>query len=716
MQIVKNLKHILVVTIVTFLTIFWVLRFFGAGLSTAITHFFVYREEVAPLDWLYKYNFSPSVKDIVIIKIDDRTLNDLQVKSDLKFLALDKWIYTKLITNLESVGVKGIAFDIVFQNIDPTEDEFASVLSKYPNVVIATTTWEKMKCALKKDDSNSQGERYDLKGNPCVLNRDGIYESMSWSCIDDKNGNGKTCDGVPRFLYKDARWWDIALGKWNDNKVPLVDITDSPFSSWRQSKELETLALALYKTSIGTDVIPFKLGEKVLTPFFWKADIYPSISLSDVLSMSKVDLISNFAGKYVFVGESGWLIHDAHVSPVTGDIMDGVEFHAHFLDGILQNRYMKAYNITNGIFIIVLFFLVLISVTIYYLFSSRYVSIGIAIGITLWIIWMSRYAYFVHGIVLEIFPILLAGSMLSFPFSFIYRFFIVDREKRMLRSAFSHYVDPELVREISDASSTIKLWGETKELSILFSDIAGFTTISEKTPVKDLFYLMSSYLSCMTDILTANWWTLDKYIGDAVMGFFGAPIPKADHARRACQTALDMRAALPKFNAELLARWLEAIDFRVWIGSGEVMVGNIGSKDRFNYTVLWDTVNLASRLEATSKEYGTHIIVSEATYLIAKEYFRFRKLDLITVKWKNDPVGIYELIADIRDNTIDAKKYDEYERGLSFYAKWEYLLAGQIWESQIEQDPPSRIMAHRCLEILKGDLIVENGVYHMTKK
>jgi adenylate cyclase len=137
--------------------------------------------------------------------------------------------------------------------------------------------------------------------------------------------------------------------------------------------------------------------------------------------------------------------------------MDGVEFHAHFLDGILQNRYMKAYNITNGIFIIVLFFLVLISVTIYYLFSSRYVSIGIAIGITLWIIWMSRYAYFVHGIVLEIFPILLAGSMLSFPFSFIYRFFIVDREKRMLRSAFSHYVDPELVREISDASSTIKL-------------------------------------------------------------------------------------------------------------------------------------------------------------------------------------------------------------------------------------------------------------------
>jgi adenylate cyclase len=137
--------------------------------------------------------------------------------------------------------------------------------------------------------------------------------------------------------------------------------------------------------------------------------------------------------------------------------MDGVEFHAHFLDGILQNRYMKAYNITSGVFIIVLFFLVLISVTIYYLFSSRYVSIGIAIGITLWIIWMSRYTYFVHGIVLEIFPILLAGSMLSFPFSFIYRFFVVDREKRMLRSAFSHYVDPELVREISDASSNIKL-------------------------------------------------------------------------------------------------------------------------------------------------------------------------------------------------------------------------------------------------------------------
>ena len=151
------------------------------------------------------------------------------------------------------------------------------------------------------------------------------------------------------------------------------------------------------------------------------------------------------------------------------------------------------------------------------------------------------------------------------------------------------------------------------------------------------------------------------------MGFFGAPLIQEDHAKRACQTALDMREALPAFNEWLETQSLEPIDFRVGIGSGEVMVGNIGSEDRFNYTVLGDTVNLASRLEAISKEYGTHIIVSETTYTMTKEIFLFRKLDLITVKGKDKAVGIYELIADIRDKTIDTMKYERYEQALEYY-------------------------------------------------
>jgi len=200
------------------------------------------------------------------------------------------------------------------------------------------------------------------------------------------------------------------------------------------------------------------------------------------------------------------------------------------------------------------------------------------------------------------------------------------------------------------------------------------------------------------------------------MGFFGAPLVQEDHARRACQTALDMRSALPIFNADLVSRGIDPIDFRVGIASGEVLVGNIGSQDRFNYTVLGDTVNLASRLEATSKEYGTHIIVSEGTYTLVKEQFKFRKLDLLTVKGKNEAVGIYELIAPVGNLEIDTSWYDEYERAFALYADGEYLEAGKIWEAQMHIDPPSGVMAHRCHDILQGLLVVEGGVYHMTHK
>ncbi len=431
--------------------------------------------------------------------------------------------------------------------------------------------------------------------------------------------------------------------------------------------------------------------------------------------MSKVDLIANFAGKYVFIGESGTIIHDQLVSPVNGRLMDGVESHAHFLDGILQKRYLQGYSMIHIGFASMIVLLIIMMTSIYML-SSKYKSLGIAILITIFLLWIGRYLYFAHAIVLEMLPLLLAGSILTFPITFIYRFFIVDREKRMLTSAFAHYIDPSLVAQIAEKADMIELGGESRELTILFSDIAGFTTLSEKLAVSDLFLLMSSYLSRMTDILTSHGGTLDKYIGDAVMGFFGAPVTLADHAKRACQTALDMREALPEFNAELISRGLEAIDFRVGIGTGEVLVGNIGSYDRFNYTVLGDTVNLASRLEATSKEYGTHIIVSERTYELTKELFFFRRLDTITVKGKNTAVGIYELIANISNSIQNRVFYDNYTRALDLYLTKDYLEAGKIWEAQMHLDPPSRIMAERCLAILRGEVVIEDGVYHMTKK
>lgn len=413
----------------------------------------------------------------------------------------------------------------------------------------------------------------------------------------------------------------MAVGKRGDRRA---------FSTQISSNTVDTLPLALYKkTNTYTGMIETNIS--FLSPFFGKPGSYDMISLSDVIRANKLDLIANFAGKYIFIGESGTLIHDQFVSPVSGTMMDGVESHAHMLDGFLQNRILSDINTATYSLLLTLLFLAFLTIVLY-LFLPKFVSPFIAIGALVLTVFLCRYLYFEHALVIEIFPVLLAVGIFSFPTTFIYRFFIIDREKRMITSAFAHYVDPTLVGEIAEKSGEINLGGESRDLSILFSDIAGFTTISEKLAPMDLFSLMSSYLTRMTGILTSHGGTLDKYIGDAVMGFFGAPLTLTDHAKRACATALAMREALPEFNTEITARGLEAVDFRVGIASGEVMVGNIGSYDRFNYTVLGDTVNLASRLEATSKEYGTHIIVAEPTYLAAKDDYIFRVLDKVAVK------------------------------------------------------------------------------------
>lgn len=288
--------------------------------------------------------------------------------------------------------------------------------------------------------------------------------------------------------------------------------------------------------------------------------------------------------------------------------MDGVELHAHFLDGLLQNKMLSP--LASNISFVIIILLTLISVVLYFIIPSTLSPIC-AIVMMFSILWISRYLYDAERMLVDIFPLFLAGGLLTFPLTFIYRFFVVDREKRYIENAFGHYIDPKMVEMIDMEEVDMVLGGEERELSVFFSDIAGFTTISERLSPQDLFYLMSSYLSRMTDILKENGGTLDKYIGDAVMGFFGAPVSQVDHAIRSCRTAIAMRQALPGYNREITSRGISAVDFRVGIATGAVMVGNIGSQDHFNYTVLGDIVNLASRLEATSKEYDTHIIISE---------------------------------------------------------------------------------------------------------
>ncbi len=679
MQKLKNLKHIFAIWVIVMALIFGVMRLFWSEFFVQFTHLITYRD--APFqNFLYTYDWKPS-KDIVIIKIDDKSLNVLQAQSSQKNLAIPKKLYAELIKKLHSIGVKGIAFDIVFSNRDPWEDIFARLLEQSKDVVIS----------LAGDQSYSKCITDTVSGE------DTLYT---------------TCSGAPRSIYKDANWWMITTVATIDRRKIMEDIIHTEYGEWKDNTAIDTLPLALYKVTGGKYDWPYSTGLLIMNPYFGPPNTYPTMSLSDVLTSSKRDLVANFAGKYIFIWENGTLIHDAVRSPVSGMMMPWVETHAHMLDGFLQKRIPVLMNPETLLLYTLLLGLMMTSV--YYL-VPRFLSPMIAILIFLFIIWFARYLYGVYGILFDVAPVMLAGGILSFPLTFIYRFFIVERQKRELQKNFSHYVDPVVVKKIAETGTEIRLWGEKKEVTVLFSDIAGFTSISEKLSPTELFTMMTEYLSRMTDILISQWGTLDKYIGDAVMGFFGAPIDIPDHAIRACRTALLMRDALPGFNESLRKQWHEPIDFRVGIASGEVMVGNIGSEDRFNYTVLGDTVNLASRLESVGKEYAVHIIIPEPTRSVLTSEFSVRELDTIAVKGKSEGVRIYELIGT-ENHMKNLYAYEQYEKALWLYRSANYRDAWILWEKQASIDPPSRVMMERCLAVLRGEIAIIDGVYHMVTK
>jgi class 3 adenylate cyclase len=269
-------------------------------------------------------------------------------------------------------------------------------------------------------------------------------------------------------------------------------------------------------------------------------------------------------------------------------------------------------------------------------------------------------------------------------------------------SSFKKYVPAQLVRQLIETNQEAKISGQRRELTMLFSDIADFTTISESLRPSELTAQLSEYLNAATEVIMAEHGTVDKYIGDAVMAFWGAPLAMADHAAAACRAALRVQK---KINA-LNKRWVEegrpVFITRIGINTGEAIVGNMGSEQRLNYTVIGDSVNLASRLEGTNKNYKTRIIISESTYEACKETIEARVLDFTTVKGKSEIITIYELIAEKGDiSSIDKEFARQFTEAVLLYRdrKWNEALErfSQLARKRPD-DQPTKIFLERCQE------------------
>jgi adenylate cyclase len=295
------------------------------------------------------------------------------------------------------------------------------------------------------------------------------------------------------------------------------------------------------------------------------------------------------------------------------------------------------------------------------------------------------------------------------------------REKSAVRSAFSRYLSPKVVEAVLDNPDMLSLGGSRRVMTCFFSDLAGFTSISEALSPEDLVQLLNRYLSIMTKVILRHGGTVDKFEGDAIMAFWGAPLIQEDHARRACMAALEQQAEMDKFRAWAISEGLPELRVRMGLNTGPMIVGNMGSEERFDYTVMGDSVNLASRLEGANKAYNSYIMISETTYSEVEDHVEVRELDLLRVKGKQEPIRVFELMAAAGQLSPEKRALRaEYEKGLSLYRAMEFEKAATAFEAALAMTPddgPSQVYRERCRAYQKEPPSPDwDRVFTMTSK
>ncbi len=354
---------------------------------------------------------------------------------------------------------------------------------------------------------------------------------------------------------------------------------------------------------------------------------------------SRDDVIMDFGGKIVLVAVFNALgLVDVHKSPY--GIMYGIEHHANTLYTILTQNFLYHATFLENVSLILTFAFVM---------GILVSNISITIGALLALIMILLYAILGYWIfasksIIVWYSTGIISIVSSFVGIVIYKVLTEEKEKYKIKSMFSKYVSKEHVEQLIKNPEKLKLGGEKKLLTVLFSDVRSFTTISEAMTPEELVSHLNEYLSEMTKIVIDTGGTLDKYVGDEIMAFYGAPVEYPDHAYKACKAAVIMMDRLHELQEKWKKEGKPPLNIGIGINTGEMVVGNMGSEARMDYTVMGDAVNLGARLEGTNKMYGTNIIISEFTYEHVKDKVIVRELDFIRVKGKLKPVRIYELL------------------------------------------------------------------------
>jgi len=411
-----------------------------------------------------------------------------------------------------------------------------------------------------------------------------------------------------------------------------------PEDRWFSSKGYQGMEAIDLPTARGTLRIPVDENVAALIPYRGYQGSFRYISIADILA----DRIKpgELKGKIALIGTTAPGLLDLRATPV-GEAYPGVEIHANLITGMLDGTIKLKPPYVLGAEVVILLLSGAVMVMLLPLLSPLRATLA-SLVVLLFILTVNMAFWHYGNLVLPLGSSLLMVLAL-FALNMSYGYFVESRTKRQFTELFGQYVPPELVEEMSRDPEAYSMEGRKAELSVLFSDIRGFTTISEGLGPDELTRLMNEYLSAMTEVVRRNRGTLDKYIGDAIMAFWGAPVADAQHARLTVVTALQMQAALPAVNKAFAAKGWPEIRIGVGVNTGDMTVGDMGSLVRKAYTVMGDAVNLGSRLEGITKQYGVGILVGEGTRKAIKDIV-FREVDRVQVKGKEEPVAIYEPI------------------------------------------------------------------------
>jgi adenylate cyclase len=462
--------------------------------------------------------------------------------------------------------------------------------------------------------------------------------------------------------------------------------------------------------------LPTDDSGRVLVPFRGGSRSYRYVPATDILADSADPAL--FKDAIVLIGTSAAGLVDLRAVPVQS-VFPGVEVHANIVNSILDGEFPHEPDWVEGLNLGVLLALGLLASVLFPRMTASGVLVATVVlaaaytGAWLWI-W-DRYAINIAAAL----PVLMVLGLSSL--NMTWGFVTERRARQRLKDMFGQYVPRAVVEQIAESKKNETTFeGETREITVLFADIRGFTPLSERMNANELKRMLNFYLTEMTSIVFDKRGTIDKYVGDMIMAFWGAPLPDADQRSHALDAALTMVERLEALQPELQARGWPEIQAGIGLNTGNMNVGDMGSVYRRCYTVVGDAVNLGSRLEGLSKYYGVRVVASETTRQGQKDYF-FRKLDVVRVKGKDKSVVIYEPLC--RSSDADARlksEIDAYHNALDAYFRQDWEKAGRLFESLAKQFPETKLYSlyrDRVTSLAKSDAGIDwDGVFSHSLK